>query len=1348
MEKRMGKRKTRALGLWLALAGCVLASGSREAWESHAAREEMDWEEPSVQEEVLSLGDVWNDAGYCARDGEGIYYFQNDLQVTFHIAGVLVEAEETEKEEPEEGEKGQEKEPGEEKEEPGEEKEESKEGEKEEPEEGEKGQEKEPGEEKEEPEEGEKEEPGEEKEELEEGEKEKELEKGEKEEPGEGKEKEQEKEPGAEGEEKEKSEKRGEEAEEGIGDETEEKEQETEEKEQETEEKEAEEKEEEEKEKEEPEKEEREEPGEVEKEEPEEGEKKQEKEPGEETEEKEPEEGEKEEETEEKEEEEKEKEMILLQVFLKRNGETVAEALGDCVFTDSLTEEGNYCYTLEDQEGNVYGDSIFLGTRRSLARPQAILSGSGKELWVEQKLCFQTEPDIVGEIRDSVGLAKIEYKRGGEEASGEYSLLKSYDLGEGRFSAGENRAFDGSLKLGELKDQLDQAKDGSHTYTFRITNVVGGVTEISFSFLLDRRPPLLEVWYPEGVAEEREQRIFYQRASEIQLCLWEEGFEEHRNREGDRIEPVIFLETLGKGTEEAFLEETKRAFQGKTGEDPANRVEWIFSREEKGGVARGSFSLPEIGQQEVSYRFWVQYQDRAGNVLEKCADTRGDMENGLFTSYELIMDCAAPKLIDYTVSGNARYRDGGIPVYQRNEAGGDLEISFTIEDNARYWQPEAVGFRIWREGSQSPVVDIQEGRAVGKNRGELEWEHRGDLHKATYCFYGEENQEGEYYMEITYQDRAGNPLEEGREPGGVGLQWEEWGLCRGERFILDHVAPVITVVYDQNEPLYERFYPQARTAVVTIQEPNFDKEDVVFTITNTLENQPEIGGFTSGEQGEDKLHSCKVNFQEDGDYTFSVAVVDLAGNRAEYEQTDMFTIDVTPPLLTVSYNNDSARNEWYYPEGRTATLAVEERNFDPALVKVQVTAEDAEEPTLSGWRQEGDVYKAQVSFSEDGVYSIAVEGEDLAGHSLPVYEREHFVIDQTEPKLQLLGVFNQSANNGEVILKVRCEDKNFDFGETRISLQGSRRGVQEIEKAWEKRTPEGLEISFPDFPYEPEADDLYILEAEAMDLAGNHSKSQVEFSINRFGSVYTLGEATAALAGAKGSFYTAQAPDIIVTETNVDMLEFQEITCRQDGQLRTLKEGRDYKVQRNARAGSWKQYTYILYKRNFQEEGTYKINIYSEDRAKNPSDNNTKAKELAFAVDKTGPSILISGVENGGQYRERIRQVTVDAQDNLCLEEVSVFLNGKETVYTKEELPDTGRITLLAGNADYWQELRVTARDGAGNLGRTETVRFLMTPDVMVLFLLNKRKVSGAVGLVVAVGTGVWRLLAAKRRGI
>ena len=148
--------------------------------------------------------------------------------------------------------------------------------------------------------------------------------------------------------------------------------------------------------------------------------------------------------------------------------------------------------------------------------------------------------------------------------------------------------------------------------------------------------------------------------------------------------------------------------------------------------------------------------------------------------------------------------------------------------------------------------------------------------------------------------------------------------------------------------------------------------------------------------------------------------------------------------------------------------------------------------------------------------------------------------------------------------------------------------------------------------------------------------------------------------------------------------------------------------------------------------------IYSEDRAENVSDTGSKGKKIEFAVDKTKPVIRISGAENRGEYREAEREVTLDIYDNLRLQEVSVSLNGEETVYSASELEENGgRIVLQIKGQNYWQELAAEARAAAGNTVRTETLRLLVTPNLLVQLLMNKAacRAAAAVLLILIAGS-------------
>ncbi|MBS6395730.1 MAG: hypothetical protein KH452_01080 [Clostridiales bacterium] len=563
---------------------------------------------------------------------------------------------------------------------------------------------------------------------------------------------------------------------------------------------------------------------------------------------------------------------------------------------------------------------------------------------------------------------------------------------------------------------------------------------------------------------------------------------------------------------------------------------------------------------------------------------------------------------------------------------------------------------------------------------------------------------------------------------------------------IDVTDPVITVEYDLNDPANERFYRQTRTATVTIRERNFDEGDVNFTITNTDGIMPSISGWKESGSGDDTKHECSVVFQADGDYTFTVAFEDMAGNKADYDRVDEFTVDQTVPELTVTYDNHQNQNDYYYAKGRTATIDILEHNFDPALIQVAVTASGAGVPSVSGWSRNGDHNVATVTFRADADYTFDISGMDQAENPMEEYEQDRFVVDQTAPELEIFDIEHMSANNGIVMPGIRYSDTNYDANGSVILMKGYKNGVQEMNGV-KNHTANGMEIKLNDFEHVPEVDDIYTMEASVKDLAGNQSEASVIFSVNRFGSVYTFDDATERLVGANGRYYTNEEQDIVVTETNVDTLEFREITCNLNGNLRTMVEGEDYSVSETGTDVSWKQYTYMLDESNFAEEGTYILTIYSEDRAANTSDNHTKGKKIEFVVDKTSPSILISGVENDGQYRENSREVTLDVQDNIRLADVKVTVDGKETVYEAAKLSDLdGKIIFTIDSANHWQNMTVEAFDAAGNEQGTEELRFLITSNILVQFFMNKTVFYGALAVLAVLGGGIWWFLFAAKR--
>ena len=571
---------------------------------------------------------------------------------------------------------------------------------------------------------------------------------------------------------------------------------------------------------------------------------------------------------------------------------------------------------------------------------------------------------------------------------------------------------------------------------------------------------------------------------------------------------------------------------------------------------------------------------------------------------------------------------------------------------------------------------------------------------------------------------------------------------------MDKTAPTIDVQYDLNSPLNDRYYNATRTATVTVTERNFDPSAMRFSITNTDGTQPSISGWShSANAGvsDSATHTCTVTFAADGDYTFTLNTTDLAGNASNYTRVDEFTIDQTDPTIQVSYDNNNDAEPGYFNADRTATITVNEHNFNASEVNTMITAalqgRGVATPGLGGWSTRGDVHTASVTFSADADYTFDVDYTDLAGNAAADYAQDSFTIDQTEPEVEFFDIEDKSANNDVVAPGVNYSDVNYTENGVEIILTGAKHDDVAMDGS-RSSIPNGQSIKMADFERTKETDDLYTLKASITDRAGNKTEESVMFSVNRFGSVYILSEDTQDLVD---NYYTNEEQDLVVTEINVDTLVFNGISYGRDGELVSLESGEDYSVKESGDEASWKQYQYRINKENFEEEGSYTVTIDSEDRATNVANNQVKGCDIEFAVDKTKPTVVIAGIEDGRQYRADTRDMTVNVSDNIAMGSLEVYVDNDkkpvETYSTKQIAKDNGEIVYTIDHANRFQEIKAVAIDAAGNKAETSNYNVLVTSNLLVQYYSNKPLFIGSILAVLAIAGGLWYfLIFAKRR--
>lgn len=575
---------------------------------------------------------------------------------------------------------------------------------------------------------------------------------------------------------------------------------------------------------------------------------------------------------------------------------------------------------------------------------------------------------------------------------------------------------------------------------------------------------------------------------------------------------------------------------------------------------------------------------------------------------------------------------------------------------------------------------------------------------------------------------------------------------------IDVTDPVIeNIQWNTNNASNGKYYNVTRVATITVRERNFDSNQVRLNITNTDGTAAQVSSWRVDSSGtsDNNINTCTVTFAADGDYNMNISCTDKAGRNSNTVTAEEFTIDKTIPTINVSFDNNNVANGKYYNAVRTATITVNEHNFRGSDVQTAITS-NTSTPGVNGWSGSSNVHTATVPFMTDGEYSFTVNYTDLAGNRAEVYNVDEFVIDLTKPTIEIFDIEDKSANNGEVAPGVRYSDTNYDVAGVSITYKGANHPEEAVDGT-RTAIPNGESIKMADFAHTEGTDDVYTMVAHVTDLAGNSEEKQVTFSVNRFGSNFIFSDATEDFLD---NYYNNEEEDLVVTEINVDTLTHRGITSGHDGSTTDLIEGTDYTVRESGSEVSWKSYQYTISKENFEKEGMYSITIDSVDRATNQVNNKIKEADIDFVIDKTAPTVVITGIEDGGQYRSDTRDITVSVADNVAMEKVDVYTNdgNKETSEPYDEAlirSQNGELSYTITSSSDWQEIKAVAVDKAGNVTDTSLtdgsdserwMSVLVTSNLFVQFYRNTPLLIGTIVAVVVIGGGLFFLILAKKR--
>ena len=454
-------------------------------------------------------------------------------------------------------------------------------------------------------------------------------------------------------------------------------------------------------------------------------------------------------------------------------------------------------------------------------------------------------------------------------------------------------------------------------------------------------------------------------------------------------------------------------------------------------------------------------------------------------------------------------------------------------------------------------------------------------------------------------------------------------------------------------------------------------------------------------------------FKRDGHYSVVITARDAAGN-ASNEIRYSFVKDSKAPQVSLTGVTDGK----FYNKKQAVTLTVIEKNYKTNKVNVSAVRKlGGRTARLSfPWKNSAEKSTSTRTFSETGTYTVTASAKDKAGNASG-NEKLTFTVDTKAPVISITGVTDGGVYTyGQAVSpKVTVTD---DYLASRSVTY----------------TKAGEAISNPSFEQLKENDGLYTMTVTATDKAGNSSRRQISFTVNRFGSRYEYGDAVKAIMGKAVKHVDT---DLVITEMNVSKIVDSKDLIQRDGQ--TISEhGR----MTGNETGAEKVYTHTFDKASFEPEGAYEINVISKDEAGNEMESKQENGKVLFYVDRTEPSLTVSGIDPKGIKSEEAR-LTVKTSDLLTgISEVKATVDGREAVLSEA---DDGTLILKVGQG-LRQNIKVTSTDKAGNEAVFEDSLSVSPSSFKLWFDRIGKFFAGGAGALALLGGGTWFVLGKKKK--
>lgn len=589
--------------------------------------------------------------------------------------------------------------------------------------------------------------------------------------------------------------------------------------------------------------------------------------------------------------------------------------------------------------------------------------------------------------------------------------------------------------------------------------------------------------------------------------------------------------------------------------------------------------------------------------------------------------------------------------------------------------------------------------------------------------------------------------------------------------MLETIAPEITITPEQpindiyssdvkvdikiTDPLVNETYSGLKTLNYKVfNMGEVTQEGVLFDFEIEQPTQEEL---VQTWEGEIVVNSVLNN---SNDVSILVYAEDNSLNSAE-DSVDI-KIDITAPTIEVSYTNNEVENEVYFKEDRAAVIVVTERNFDVDAVVVTITNTDEAIPNVGSWEKaegsqngNGDdtTWTATVLFDTDGDYTFDIECKDLAGnlseeasYGLSVAATE-FTIDKTLPvisvnydnnNVQNDNYFNETRTATITIIEHNFSEENVIFTQS-SALNGEI--ISNPSASWQ----EDGDIHIATIVYNQDGD--YTFDISMQDLALNENE-EVSYGTSVAATEFTIDQTIEKpiISGIEnGKAYKGDISiDIEFSDINYASQEIHLYRTRKE---EVEKEVTDefIKALTEQMQGSSSFDNQI--EKIQENDGIYRLYVKVQDKA-----GNEEEEEVIFTVNRFGSvyeynDYLISLIENGGAYKQKIEEDLIITEYNAdrLLEDslnIEITCDGKPIENISYSMSPTLNEFVEIGESGWFQyeyiikkenfssdgvyKIFISSEDATGNFPENTNYE-----DLGILFRVDSRapEITSIVGL-------------------